>query len=77
MAQVDRENRANLLKKIEVLLGQIDEAIAFNLKKMCSKRAKSDSNGGNCPVLEGFLIIWPILCAKKRIGGNNLQILAA
>lgn len=52
-------------------------AITFNLKKMCSKRAKSDPNGGNCPVLEGFLIIWPILCAKKRIGGNNLQILAA
>ena len=52
-------------------------AIAFNLKKMCSKRGKSDPNRGNCPVLEGFLIIWTILCAKKRIGGNNLQILAA
>ena len=52
-------------------------AIAFNLKKMCSNRGKSEPNRGNCLALEGFLIIWPILCAKKRIGGNNLQILAA
>ena len=54
MAQVDRENRANLLKKIEVLLGQIDEAIAFNLKKCVRRGLNPTPMGGIVPFWKDF-----------------------
>ena len=48
-------------------------AIAFNIKKMCSKIAKQTKNGGNTPHFGLFLLISRILVAGNRISWKNLQ----
>ena len=42
-------------------------AIAFNLKKMCSKIAKQAKNGGNTPHFGLFMLLSRILYAENRI----------
>lgn len=42
-------------------------AIAFNLKKMCSKIAKSAKNGGNTPHFGRFLAVFDYLSPENRI----------
>ena len=41
-------------------------AIAFNLKKMCSKMAKQTGNGGNTPKSGLFLLIFRIIRPENR-----------
>lgn len=48
-------------------------AIAFNIKKMCSKIAKQTKNGGNTPPLGLFLLISRFLSPENRIFGKNPQ----
>ena len=48
-------------------------AIAFNLKKMCSKIAKQARNGGNTPQNGLFLPVCGILPPEKRIFWDNPQ----
>jgi hypothetical protein len=52
-------------------------AIAFNIKKMCSKMAKSGKNGGNTPKNRRFILIFKISVAENRIFWQNLQKSAA
>ena len=42
-------------------------AIAFNIRKMCSKIAKQKINGGNTPCFDLFLLFSRILVAENRI----------
>ena len=42
-------------------------AIAFNLKKMCSKMAKQTKKGGNTPPFGLFLRFYRIMCPENRI----------
>lgn len=48
-------------------------AIAFNIKKMCSKIAKQAKNGGNKPHSGPFLLILRILPSENRIFWQNRQ----
>ena len=48
-------------------------AIAFNLKKMCSKIAKSAKNGGNTPNSGRFMIVIIIFYPENRIFWKNQQ----
>jgi len=48
-------------------------AIAFNIKKMCSKIAKQVKNGGNTPQNGLFLTVCRILPHEYRIFWNNPQ----
>ena len=48
-------------------------AIAFNLKKMCSKIAKQAKYGGNTPHSGLYLIIFRFLSPEKRIFSENPQ----
>lgn len=48
-------------------------AIAFNIKKMCSKMGKQTKNGGNTPQNGLFFIILHILTPVNRILGRNPQ----
>jgi len=48
-------------------------AIAFNIKKMCSKMAKKAKNGGNTPRNGPFFIILQILAPENRIFWRNHQ----
>ncbi len=48
-------------------------AIAFNIRKMCSKIAKQTKNGGNTPQPGLFLPILPILPSENRIFRRNRQ----
>lgn len=48
-------------------------AIAFNIKKMCSKIAKQAKNGGNTPQFGLFCIIAQILPPENRILWRNPQ----
>ena len=48
-------------------------AIAFNLKKMCSKIAKQTKNGGNTPHSGLFLLMSRILSPENRIFWKNPQ----
>lgn len=52
-------------------------AIAFNIKKMCSKIAKQTKNGGNTPHNSLFLLISRFLSPENRIFWNNPQISVA
>lgn len=52
-------------------------AIAFNIKKTCSKIAKQTENGGKTPRSGLFLLISPFLSPEKRILGKNPQESAA
>lgn len=46
-------------------------AIAFNIKKMCSKIAKQAKNGGNTPPFDLFLLISRFLSPENRIFWKN------
>ena len=46
-------------------------AIAFNIKKMCSKIAKQAKNGGNAPHFGLFLLISRFLSPENRIFGGK------
>ena len=48
-------------------------AIAFNLKKMCSKITKQVENGGNTPHFDLFLLLYGILPPENRIFWRNTQ----
>jgi len=48
-------------------------AIAFNIKKMCSKIAKQTKNGGNTPHFGLFLPLSRILLPENRIYWKNPQ----
>lgn len=48
-------------------------AIAFNIKKMCSKIAKQSKNGGNTPHFGLFIPISRFLSPENRIFWNNPQ----
>ena len=48
-------------------------AIAFNLKKMCSKIAKQTQNGGNTPLCGLFFPISRFLSPENRIFWKNTQ----
>lgn len=48
-------------------------AIAFNIKKMCSKIAKRDNNGGNTHYFGHFLHFYRILPPENRTFWKNLQ----
>ena len=48
-------------------------AIAFNIKKMCSKIAKQTKNGGNTPHFGLFIHIYRILSPENRIFSKNTQ----
>ncbi len=48
-------------------------AIAFNLKKMCSKMAKQTKKGGNTPPFVLFLRFFRIMCPENRIFGKILR----
>lgn len=48
-------------------------AVAFNIKKMCSKMAKQTKNGGNTPHYGLFYIILQILPPENRIYWRNPQ----
>ena len=48
-------------------------AIAFNIKKMCSKIAKRTKNGGNTPHFGLFLLLYRILLPENRIYWKNPQ----
>ena len=48
-------------------------AIAFNIKKMCSKIAKQTKNGGNTPIFGRFMPILRFLRSENRIFWNNPQ----
>jgi len=48
-------------------------AIAFNIKKMCSKIAKQAKNGGNTPHFSLFMMISPTLPTENRLFWNNHQ----
>ena len=48
-------------------------AIAFNLKKMCSKIAKQAKNGGNTPHFGLFMLLSRILYAENRIFWENTK----
>ena len=48
-------------------------AIAFNLKKMCSKIKKQVKNGGNTPHFDLFLLLYGILPPENRIFWRNTQ----
>ena len=52
-------------------------AIAFNIKKMCSKIAKQAQNGGNTPQNGLFLCICRILSSVNRMFWKNPEILVA
>ena len=46
-------------------------AIAFNIKKMCSKTAKSTKNGGNTPHFDRFWIFYDYLFSENRLFWKN------
>ena len=48
-------------------------AIAFNLKKMCSKLAKQAKNGGYTPLFGLFIFLVVFLRAENRIFWKNLN----
>ncbi|WP_279113689.1 transposase, partial [Bacteroides acidifaciens] len=48
-------------------------AIAFNIKKMCSKIAKQTKNGGNTPHFGLLMLISRILHLENRIFWKNPQ----
>ena len=48
-------------------------AIAFNIKKMCSKIAKQTKNGGNTPLFGLYMPIYRFLSPENRIFWNNPQ----
>ena len=48
-------------------------AIAFNIKKMCSKIAKQAKNGGNKPLSDLFSLILRILPSENLIFWRNCQ----
>ena len=48
-------------------------AIAFNLKKMCSKLAKQAKNGGYTPLFGLFILLVVFLRAENRIFWKNLN----
>ncbi len=48
-------------------------AIAFNIKKMCSKIAKQTKNGGNTPYFGLHMPIYRFLSPENRIFWNNPQ----
>lgn len=52
-------------------------AIAFNIKKMCSKMAKQTKNGGNTPLFGLFIPISRIVRLANRAFGENPQKSAA
>jgi transposase len=52
-------------------------AIAFNIKKMCSKMAKSEKNGGNTPHYRRFIFVFPITVDENRQFWQNTQTSAA
>jgi len=52
-------------------------AIAFNIKKMCSKIAKQAKNEGNTPHSSLYLIIFRFLSSENRIFWKNPQISVA
>lgn len=52
-------------------------AIAFNLKKMCSKIAKQTKNGENKPQIGLFLLLSQILHSENRIFWEKTKILIA
>jgi len=52
-------------------------AIAFNIKKMCSKIAKQAKNEGNTPHSSLYLIIFRLLSSENRIFWTNPQISVA
>lgn len=52
-------------------------AIAFNIKKMCSKIAKQAKNEGNTPNSGLYLIIFRFLSSENRIFWKNPQISVA
>ena len=52
-------------------------AIAFNIKKMCSKMAKQTKNGGNTPKNGLFFIILQISSPENRIFWRNPQKIVA
>lgn len=52
-------------------------AIAFNIKKMCSKIAKQAKNEGNTPHSGLYLIIFRFLSSENRIFWKNPQISVA
>ena len=53
--------------KDKVTMGFAFFAIAFNLKKMCSKTAKQTKNGGNKPHSGLFLLIYRFGSPENRI----------
>ena len=52
-------------------------AIAFNLKKMCSKIAKQTKNGGNTPHFGLFILVVRTVSPENRIFSKNPQKSAA
>ena len=46
-------------------------AIAFNIKKMCSKITKQTKNGGKIPHFGLFLLIYRFLSPENRIFWEN------
>ena len=52
-------------------------AIAFNIRKMCSKIAKQTKNGGNTPPVGLFSLISRFLSSENRIFWKNPQISVA
>ena len=56
----------NAIQK-SAFFGRILFAIAFNIKKMCSKTAKQTKNGGNKPHSGLFLLIYRLGSPENRI----------
>lgn len=52
-------------------------AIAFNLKKMCSKMAKTAKNGGNPPIFCRFSVFCETKPSENRFFGENTFFLVA
>ena len=48
-------------------------AIAFNIKKMCSKIAKQTKNGGNTPLFGLYMLMSRTLSPENRLFWNNPQ----
>ena len=48
-------------------------AIAFNIKKMCSKIAKQTKNGGNTPLFGLYMLMSRTLPPENRLFWNNPQ----
>ena len=63
--------------KDKVTMDFVFFAIAFNLKKMCSKIAKQTKNGGNTPHFSLFMLINRILTPENRIFWRDPQKSAA